>query len=108
MAREITDKMVRSLQLNDVQAEQLYQLNLRDALALEPYLRAMHDARNAYEERRKQLLDARTAELQALLTPEQFVEFEKKRAERQQRMAETREKCKQLKTAPLAPGPEDN
>lgn len=94
-ARNLTDKMVERLGLSDEQSEKVYQLNAEGAQELEPYVNALHEARKALDEARRRVVESKTSELRSLLTPEQFAEFEKNKAEREGRRAENRERCKE-------------
>jgi Spy/CpxP family protein refolding chaperone len=93
-ARHLTDKMVEHLQLTDDQSEKVYQLNLEGARELDPYVKAMREAQRALEDARKRVVESKTAELKALLTPGQVAEFEKRKADRDQRRAERQGRCK--------------
>lgn len=93
-AQEATDSIVRHLGLSDIQAEQVYQLSLQSAQRLEPYAQSAREAKRALMEARKQEAQRLSEQLKSVLTPEQFAEFERLKAERHARMAEKRSNCR--------------
>lgn len=95
-AEKLTDRMTEHLELNDIQAEQVYQMNLESAQQMEPYMQALRDAREGLREERKAQEARRAAELASVLTPEQLAKLETLKADRKKRMAERRQRCKRL------------
>jgi len=104
-AEKLTDRMSEHLELNDVQAEQVYQMNLESAQQMEPYMQALRNAREVLHTERKEQETARATALASVLTPEQLAKLETLKSDRKKRMAERRERCKRLikRDSPRAP-----
>jgi periplasmic protein CpxP/Spy len=89
-AEKQTDRMVKALELNDKQRQQLLELNTESAKTV----------KQINEERRAKLKvvrEQRNQKLKSILTPEQFARLEAKKAERKQKMQEKRATMRQGK-----------
>jgi len=93
-AKAVTEHMTKRLNLTEDQAGKVYELNLQRARELEPYAKSVKEARAAMNEAHKQSEEKSASDMRGVLTADQFAEWERAKAERQQRMSERRHKSR--------------
>ena len=105
-AEKMTERMVKEYSLNDAQKKQLLEVNLArcekmDArMSMRPDVNGKKDGKKApqmtKEEREKMRAEMKNAnaQLQKIMTEEQYASYTKKQSEREQRMKEGRRERK--------------
>lgn len=86
MAEKRTEKLTHELTLTDVQAKQVYQLNLKDAQAAVQHRKEAEARREQMMAKMKAYQADRDAQMKKILTPEQYTKW----SEMQQKMSECR------------------
>ena len=98
-AEQMTERMVKEYSLNDTQKKQLFEVNLAqcEKMGDRASMRPQRDGKKAPEKMRAEMKansEAYNAQLQKIMTKDQYASYTKKQAEREQRMKDGRRQKK--------------